>query len=142
MVESIISHSRSASRESAARMASRTPHLDPAVIAALYGFVVAQSLRQIAPAPARAGHPEQRVQKPAIVGARTPLALPAAGHKLLKPLPLVVSKHVAIHRRSPKISVESDSRPFQNPRSLNRHRDLAASIVFAASAFVVFNEWN
>src|SRR6202020_1936786 len=94
---------------------------------ALYGFVVAQSLRQIAPAPARAGHPEQRVQKPSIVGARTPLALPAAGHKLLKPLPLVVSKHVAIHRRSPKISVESDSRPFENPRSLNRHRDLDSS---------------
>ena len=72
------------------------------------------------------GHPEQRVQKPSIVGARTPLALPAAGHKLLKPLPLVVSKHVAIHRRSPKISVESDSRPLENPRALNRHHGLAA----------------
>jgi hypothetical protein len=66
-------------------------HLDPAVIAALYGFVVAQSLRQIAPAPARAGRPQQRVQKPSIVGARTPLALAPAGHKRLKPLPLVIS---------------------------------------------------
>jgi hypothetical protein len=37
---------------------------------------------------------------------RTPLALPPAGHKRLKPLPLVVSKPVAIYRRSPKISVE------------------------------------
>lgn len=71
-------------------------HLDPAVIAALYGFVVAQSLRQIAPAPARAGHPQQGVQKPSIVGARTPLALPAARRKLLKPLPLVVPQRIDI----------------------------------------------
>jgi hypothetical protein len=33
---------------------------------------------------------------------------------------------IAIHRRSPKISVESDLRPPGNPQTLNRHHDLGA----------------
>jgi hypothetical protein len=90
-------------------------HLDPAIVPALHALVFAEPPRQIALAPARAGHPQQRVQKPSIVGAWTSLALPAARHKLLKLLPLVVQKPFAIHRRSPKISVESDSRPLENP---------------------------
>jgi hypothetical protein len=42
------------------------------------------------------------------------------------PIPLIVSQRITIHRRSPKISVESDLRPLGNPNSLNRHYGLAA----------------
>jgi hypothetical protein len=47
-----------------------------------------------------------------------------AWHKSLDPLPLIIPKSVAIHRRSPKISVESDLPSLGNPKSLNRHRAL------------------
>ncbi|WP_237345542.1 hypothetical protein, partial [Xanthobacter agilis] len=40
------------------------------------------------------------------------------------PLPLIIPKSIAIHRRSSKISVESDLRPLGNPKSLNRHYGL------------------
>jgi hypothetical protein len=100
-------------------------HLDPAVIAPLDRAIVAQILGQIAPATARAGHPEKRVQKFAVIRARPTLTLGTAGHEYLDPFPLVVAKHIAIHRQSPKISVESDLLPFGNPHSLNRHYALA-----------------
>jgi hypothetical protein len=69
MVESIISHSRSASPV---------------------------TLGQIEPAPARTRRPQQRVQKPAIAGARSPLAFAAARNKFLKPFPLVVPQQIGI----------------------------------------------
>ncbi|MDE2468921.1 MAG: hypothetical protein KGL35_09295, partial [Bradyrhizobium sp.] len=45
-------------------------------------------------------------------------------HKSSNPFPLIIPKCVAIHRRSPKISVESDLLSSGNPRSLIRHYDL------------------
>ncbi|WP_422635549.1 hypothetical protein, partial [Sphingobium sp.] len=43
------------------------------------------------------------------------------------PVPLVIPKRVAIHRRSPKISLESDFSEIGNPKSLNHHYALAGS---------------
>src|SRR5262249_61636551 len=88
-------------------------------------FFPANPPRKSAPAPAGAAHPQEPIEDPSFVGARPPLPLPPARQNLLKPLPLVIPKRIAVHRRSPKISVESDSRPLENPRSLNRHRGLA-----------------
>src|SRR5208337_5442679 len=66
-------------------------------------------------------HPQQRVEKPPIVRARAALTAPAAWNKVLEPFPLVVTKSVAVHRCSPKNSVESDLRAFGNPKTLNCH---------------------
>src|SRR5258708_967274 len=85
---------------------------------------VAQPLRQITPAAARTGHPQQRIQKPTVVGTRPALTLGAARHEAPNSFPLVIPKCIAIHRRSPKISVESDLPSLGNPKSLNRHYGL------------------
>ncbi|MBU6464240.1 MAG: hypothetical protein KGR71_16915, partial [Proteobacteria bacterium] len=55
---------------------------------------------------------------------------PAARHKSSNPFPLIIPKCVAIHRRSPKISVESDLLSSGNPRSLIRHYDLVETTLF------------
>jgi len=87
----------------------------------------AEPLRQVTPAPARPRHPQQRIQKSTVIRTRPALALRPAGNQPLDTLPLIVPQRVAIHRRSPKISVESDLRPLGSPRSLNCHHGLAGS---------------
>jgi hypothetical protein len=69
---------------------------DPAIIAPLHGPVVAQALRQIAPARARAGHPEQSVHEAAVIAARAALPPPPARDQVLDALPLVVPQRVRI----------------------------------------------
>ena len=91
--------------------------------------IVAQPLWQITPAPTRTRHPQKSIQKPSVVGARAALPFGSARHKSFDTFPLVVAKRVTIHRRSPKISVESDLRAFGNPCSLIRHYDLASPCV-------------
>jgi hypothetical protein len=73
-------------------------HLNPAIVTPFHGLIVAQPLRQITPAPARAGHPQQRIQKPTVVGARPTLTLGPARHKTPNSFPLIVPKSVTIHR--------------------------------------------
>lgn len=77
--------------------------------------MIAQALREITPAPARAGHPEKRIEEQAVVRARTALALGPPRDELLDPLPLVVSKRVAIHRRSPKSALNPITLPLRTP---------------------------
>jgi hypothetical protein len=103
-------------------------HLNPAIVTPFHGLIPAEPFRQITPAPARTGHPQQRIQKPTVVGARPALTLGPARYKTFDALPLIVPKSIAIHRWSPKISLESDLPPLGNPKFLNRHHDLEQNL--------------
>jgi hypothetical protein len=72
------------------------PHLDPAIVAPLHRLVLAQRLRQIAPTPARARHPQQRIEKTTVVRARPALVFSPSGEEPFQPSPLVVPKRVDI----------------------------------------------
>src|SRR5208337_5088815 len=88
-------------------------------------------------------HPQQRVEKPPIVRARAALTAPAARNKVLEPFPLVVTKSVAVHRCSPKNSVESDLRAFGNPKTLNCHYALGRDAEsFARRDCVAEPDWR
>lgn len=80
---------------SACKKASSAPR-DPAIVAALHRLMVAEAFGQIAPAAARAGHPQQRVDEAPVVAARPALAGSAARHKILQPLPLIVAQRIHI----------------------------------------------
>ena len=58
--------------------------------------MVAEAFGQIAPAPARARHPQERVDKAPVVAARPALAGSSARHKVAKPLPLIVAQRIDI----------------------------------------------
>ncbi|ERM03539.1 hypothetical protein Q644_01195 [Brucella intermedia 229E] len=104
--------------------AFQNTHLDPAVIASLDGLVIAIMLRQIAPAPAGAGHPDQRFDKSAVVGTRTPPPFASSWNERLDSRPLFGTQPINIHDQPPKVSLESDLLPVGNPKSLNRHYSL------------------
>ncbi len=78
--------------------------LYPAIIAAFYGLMVAKTLRQIAPAAAGTGHPEQRIHKAPIVATRPALTRTAAGNQVSQPIPLIVTQRVNIpyHQADPQ----------------------------------------
>jgi hypothetical protein len=65
-------------------------HLNPAIITPFHRLIVAQPLWQITPTSARTRHPQQRIQKPTVVGTRPALTLGAARHEALNSLPLII----------------------------------------------------
>jgi len=65
-------------------------HLDPTIVAPLHSVGIAEPLGQIAPATARTRHPQQGIEKFAVI---RPWAAPApatTGNKQLQTLPLLV----------------------------------------------------
>lgn len=95
-------------------------HLDPAIVAPLGRLIGAEPLRQVTPAPAGPRHPQQGVEEAPPVAARAALALAAARNERLHLLPLIVPQNLAVHRRPPKVSVESDLQSGGKPRILRK----------------------
>src|SRR5690606_22113509 len=74
------------------------PHLDPAVVAPLGRLIGTEPFfGQIAPASTRTGHPQQGVEEPPPVTARTALALATTRYKRFDPFPLIVAKNLSFH---------------------------------------------
>lgn len=84
----------------------------PAIIAPLDRLIRPEPVfGQVAPARARARHPQQRVEKTARIAARPALALHPAGNKSAKALPLIVAKNLTVHTGLQKPVLNQSSRP-------------------------------
>jgi hypothetical protein len=77
---------------------------DPAVVAALDGLMVAEPLRQVAPARTGTGRPEQRVNKQPVVAAWSALAFAPAWNQIPQPRPLIVAQPVHVATRHGRTS--------------------------------------
>ncbi|ABF51950.1 hypothetical protein Sala_0226 [Sphingopyxis alaskensis RB2256] len=60
--------------------------------------------------------PQQSIQKPPTIAARSALALAATGHKLPKPLPLIVPENLAFHTSLQKPVLNQNSRQLGIPK--------------------------
>ena len=90
----------------------------PPVIAALDGMMVAEAIRQVAPACAGASHPQQGVNEQPVVTAWPALALAPAWNQMTQALPLVVTQPVNVaarHGRTSKSALNHVRRRIGTP---------------------------
>jgi hypothetical protein len=113
--------------------AIQRPAFDPAVVAPLDCLMIAKTLRQVAPAPARTAHPQQRVHETSVVTPRPALPSAATGYQVPQPLPWIVAQsvRVAAHLgRSPKPALNTSRSAQESLNPGDRHHRLVAICTF------------